>query len=178
MWWPRSSAPSCDRAGQTHRLVLHRAVVSSDKFSYWPAETSSYLQKNHIHDFFLFTLWKNKHLNKMWPLQAVLIVSWTPFNKDVVMAAREQWHNMTTTLASRPPSPLLTRPPVTTPEVPRKHILASTPSHQRVKIWSHLNKALPYSLSLAAKSQLSSLFSCALPPGRHFTILIKKNTHS
>lgn len=56
VWWPRSAAPSCNGAGQTHRLLLHRAVVSSDKLSYWPAETCSYLQKNHTHVLLCFFL--------------------------------------------------------------------------------------------------------------------------
>lgn len=51
-------------AGQTRRLLLHRAVAFSDKFSYWPAETWSYLQKNHT---FLYPV-ENKHVNKLWPI--------------------------------------------------------------------------------------------------------------
>lgn len=40
--------------------------------------------------YFSFTLWKNKHLNKLWPIYAVLIESWTPIQRDAVMPVR--WH--------------------------------------------------------------------------------------
>lgn len=94
VWWPRSSAPSCDRAGQTHRLLLHRAVVSSDKLSYWPAETCSYLQMNHTHVllccFFL-------PCEKQTPKQTVTHLSCADrilntIPQDVGMPVREQWH--------------------------------------------------------------------------------------
>lgn len=145
---PRSSAPSLDRAGQTHRPLVRRAVESSDKFSYWPAETCSYLLKEPhpcsfitiiiiiivVFLFCFFTLWENKHLNGLWPSRAVLIDSWTPFNKDVVMPAREQWH-IWQRLQHPCPVPLLHHK-----KQRKTNIQALNPSHQEYQIGSNLKK--------------------------------------
>lgn len=140
--WPRSSASSRNRAGQTHRPLVHRVVESSDKFSYWPAETCSYLLKEpHPCSFItiiiiiiFFYPVRNKHLNGLWPSRVVLIDSWTPFNKDVVMPAREQWR-IRQQLQHPCPVPLLHHK-----KRRKTNIQALNPSRQEFRIGSNLKK--------------------------------------
>lgn len=77
---------------RTHRLMLLRAVASSDKLSYWPAGTCSYPSKEPHSCYFIrfFYPVKNKHLNKLWPIWADQILN--TIQQLVLMPVRDQWH--------------------------------------------------------------------------------------
>lgn len=141
VWWPRKSAPSCFRAGQTHRLLLYQAVVSSDKLSYWPAETCSYLQKNHTHVLLLLLLFLP--CEEQTPKQTVTYLHCADrilntIQQDVVIPVGEQWH-MTTSIASCPLFLLLILPSLS---FTHYHTISHANKHKRINSIMSTNQYL------------------------------------
>lgn len=169
VWWPGSSAPSCDGADQTHRLLLHRAVVISDKLSYWPAETSKRTT------FMFFCLPCEKQTPKT--NCDLFKLCWSNPEHHSTTTWWCQWGTNDThdNIFSILPSPSVTH------SLTHDHLVSHANRHTHTHQLHHVNQSISGQIQTSLFILTASHFLFPLHAStllKILTILIKKTTHS